>query len=76
LDYQFLQNRLFNGLSIVYTFLFVGRWIKNFYEINEKKIGEGDAVIMADIHSISSVRKRNFNERCVKYKLMMINLFI
>src|SRR3954454_2435805 len=26
LDYQFLQYRLFNGLSIVYMFLFVRKW--------------------------------------------------
>src|SRR5438046_1324646 len=27
LNYQFLQYRLFNGLSIIYTFHFVGRWM-------------------------------------------------
>ncbi|GBB94317.1 hypothetical protein RclHR1_02330015 [Rhizophagus clarus] len=53
LDYQFLQYRLFNGLSVVYTLLFVGRWLRNLYKINEKKIREGDVNIMADIHSIS-----------------------
>ncbi|PKY17080.1 peroxisomal acyl-coenzyme A oxidase 1 [Rhizophagus irregularis] len=54
LDYQFLQYRLFNSLSIVYTLLFVGKWMKDLNEINEKKISEGDVSLMADIHSISS----------------------
>ncbi|GET03786.1 peroxisomal acyl-coenzyme A oxidase 1 isoform X2 [Rhizophagus clarus] len=54
LDYQFLQYRLFNGLSIVYTFIFVGKWMRDLYDVNEKKIREGDVNIMADIHSISS----------------------
>lgn len=79
LDYQFLQYRLFNSLSIVYTLLFVGKWMKDLNEINEKKISEGDVSLMADIHSISSVHKLfflRFYDIYVECKLMMIYLFI
>ena len=56
LDYQFQQYRLISSLSIVYTFHFTGRWMRNLYEINKKKIAEGDLSLLSDVHSISSVR--------------------
>ncbi|CAG8609483.1 8040_t:CDS:10 [Funneliformis caledonium] len=54
LDYQFQQYRLFNSLSIVYTFHFVRNWMRDSYEINKKQVGDGDISSMADIHAISS----------------------
>ncbi|RIA96762.1 peroxisomal acyl-coenzyme A oxidase 1 [Glomus cerebriforme] len=54
LDYQYLQHRLFYGLSIIYTFTFIGRWMRDLYEINKKKVEEGDISLMADVHAISS----------------------
>jgi len=56
LDYQFQQYRLFNGLSVVYAFRFVGKWIGDFSEISQKKLEKGDTSSMADIHAISAVR--------------------